>query len=49
MFYEIATGCHGFLEKNLVVFQPFQPGNTVSFLDQEQHKSPKSAQENVNK
>ena len=43
MFYKIATGCHGFLQKNFVIFQPFQPGNTVSFLDQEQLKSPKYA------
>ena len=45
----IATGCHGFLKENLVVLEPFQPGNTVPFLDQEQHKSPKNAQKNANK
>ena len=45
----IATGRHGFLKENLVVLEPFQPGNTVPFLDQEQHKSPKNAQKNANK
>ena len=45
----IATGRHGFLKENFVVLEPFQPGNTVPFLDQEQHKSPKNTQKNANK
>ena len=45
----IATGRQGFLQENLVVLQPCQPGSTVPFLDQEQHKSPKNAQKNANK
>ena len=45
----IVSGCHGFLKENLMVLQPFQPGNTVPFLDQRQHMSPKNAQKNANK
>ena len=49
MFKKIATGCHGFFKENLRVLQSFCPGNTVPFLDQEQNKSPKNAQNNANK
>ena len=49
MLWKIATGCHSFFKENLVVLEPLQPGNTVSFFDQEQHTSPKNAQGNTNK
>ena len=29
-----------------MILNPFYPGNTVSFLDQEEHKLPKNSQEN---
>ena len=48
MLSKIATGCHGSFRENLVVLEQLQPGNTVSFLDQEQDKSPKNAQKNAN-
>ena len=32
-----------------MILQSFQPGDTVPFLNQEQHKSPKNAHKNANK